>query len=312
MSRYRLKDFHKGQRVLSQMNESCHIWMCHGAHEGVMVHVNESCHIRRTQYHAFQVMTTLWHIWMNLGRYECVMANIWMCHGTYEWVLSQMNESWHIWMSRGTYERHTRAIPHMTTYRLSRRSTNHARYGWVMPHMKESWYTWMNHVTYDGVISHMHEQCHVCMTLMGGFIHVKFLTIARGTSKYEWVMSQMTVVCHKWMRNVTYKWVMAHMHDADGKFHSCQLSDFRAGLPVHQTCAETMNAQNGFQHFDDISGAVLAVLQVCCSVLQCVAVCCSVLQCVAVCCSVLQCFAVSCSVLQCVAFCCSVSWCVWW
>ena len=157
MSRYRLKDFHKGQRVLSQMNESCHIWMCHGAHEGVMVHVNESCHIRRTQYHAFQVMTTLWHIWMNLGRYECVMANIWMCHGTYEWVLSQMNESWHIWMSRGTYERHTRAIPHMTTYRLSRRSTNHARYGWVMPHMKESWYTWMNHVTYDGVISHMHE-----------------------------------------------------------------------------------------------------------------------------------------------------------
>ena len=48
----------------------------------------------------------------------------------------------------------------------------------------------------------------------------------------------------------------------------------------------------------------LAVVAVCCSVLQCVAVCCSVLQCVAVCLSVLQCVAVCCSVSQCVAVCC--------
>jgi len=38
-----------------------------------------------------------------------------------------------------------------------------------------------------------------------------------------------------------------------------------------------------------VGGSVIhgvAVIAVCCSVLQCVAVCCSVLQCVAVCCSV--------------------------
>jgi len=36
--------------------------------------------------------------------------------GTYEWVMSHMNESWHIWMSHGTYE-------------------------WVMAHMNESWHS---------------------------------------------------------------------------------------------------------------------------------------------------------------------------
>jgi len=45
----------------------------------------------------------------------------------------------------------------------------------------------------------------------------------------------------------------------------------------------------------------VAVVAVCCSVLQCAVVCCSVLQRVAVCCSGLQCVAVYCSVFQCVA-----------
>ena len=54
----------------------------------------------------------------------------------------------------------------------------------------------------------------------------------------------------------------------------------------------------------------LALLAVCCSVLQFVAACCSVLQCVAVCCSVLPCVAVCCSVWRCVAVCCSALQCV--
>ena len=54
----------------------------------------------------------------------------------------------------------------------------------------------------------------------------------------------------------------------------------------------------------------VALIHVCCSVLQCIAVCCSVLQCVAVCCSVLQCVAVCCSVLQYVAVCYSALHCV--
>ena len=58
--------------------------------------------------------------------------------------------------------------------------------------------------------------------------------------------------------------------------------------------------------FAAAAGLCVAIVAVCCSVLQCAAVCCSVLQCAAVCCSVLQCAAVCCNVLLCVAACCSV------
>ena len=48
----------------------------------------------------------------------------------------------------------------------------------------------------------------------------------------------------------------------DGNYHSCQLLEFRRGLPINQVCVDQGNPQRGYQHFDDISGALLAVLQV--------------------------------------------------
>ena len=49
---------------------------------------------------------------------------------------------------------------------------------------------------------------------------------------------------------------------AGGNYHTCQLDQFRKGLPVTQICEPIGNPQGGYQHFDDISGAVLATLQV--------------------------------------------------
>jgi hypothetical protein len=49
---------------------------------------------------------------------------------------------------------------------------------------------------------------------------------------------------------------------AGGNYHTCQLDQFRKGLPVTQVCEPIGNPQSGYQHFDDISGAVLATLQV--------------------------------------------------
>jgi hypothetical protein len=48
----------------------------------------------------------------------------------------------------------------------------------------------------------------------------------------------------------------------DGNYHTCQLNAFVNGLPVNQACVSSENSQGGFQHFDDITGALLAVLQV--------------------------------------------------
>ena len=61
----------------------------------------------------------------------------------------------------------------------------------------------------------------------------------------------------------------------------------------------SMNQTEGMLALES-NARMVAIVAVCCSVLQRVAVCCSVLQCVAACCSVLQCVAVCCSVLQCV------------
>jgi len=66
--------------VMSQMNESCHIWMSH------VTHKNESCHIR-----------------MSLrGCQSIESCQLWMGHVTSGRFMSHMNGSCHVWTSRVT------------------------------------------------------------------------------------------------------------------------------------------------------------------------------------------------------------------
>jgi len=170
------------------MNESCHtyewvmshIWMSH------VTHMNESCH------------TYEWRlcVWALVGGYGICVT--WMCdmthsrvtlthvcHVTYVWVMSYMNESCHTWMS-------------------------HVTYVWVMSHMYESCHIcihWpMTHsckCTGDTLsfATHMNESCHtcdgcVCVCPHGGGYGV---------------MGQ----CHAWMSHITYSChtyeVMSHV-----------------------------------------------------------------------------------------------------
>jgi len=74
MKRYDIWTSHVSyERVMSHMNESCHIWTSHVSYERVMSHMNESC-------------------------------LIWTSHVTYERVCSHMNESCLIWTSYVSYE----------------------------------------------------------------------------------------------------------------------------------------------------------------------------------------------------------------
>jgi len=89
------------KRVMSQMNESCHVylgyqcqrrsshvthWMSHVTYKWVTSQMNESCHV----YLSYR---------LQLQDSERVMSHTWMSYVTYEWVMSQMNESCHVYLS---------------------------------------------------------------------------------------------------------------------------------------------------------------------------------------------------------------------
>ena len=48
----------------------------------------------------------------------------------------------------------------------------------------------------------------------------------------------------------------------DGNYHTCQWEDFKTGLPVTQMCLSGSNPKAGWQHFDNIGGSVMAILQI--------------------------------------------------
>ena len=109
------------ERVMSHLNESCHIWMSHVTFEWVMSHLNVSC-----------------HIWMSHVTFECVVSQFFLPSSdlaphvvslktfTYEWATSHLDascqkkkkctgpgepcstyrRSWdsHLWMSHVTFE----------------------------------------------------------------------------------------------------------------------------------------------------------------------------------------------------------------
>jgi len=100
------------ERVMSHMNESCHVGTSHVTYERVMSHMNESC-------------------------------PIWTSDVTYEWVMSHMNKSCHVWTSHVTYER---VMSHMN--KSCHVWTSHVKYEWVMSHMNESCHICVSHATW--------------------------------------------------------------------------------------------------------------------------------------------------------------------
>jgi len=93
------------QGVMSRMNGSCctrsHTWMRHVTHKRVMSLMNGS----------FQ-------IWMCHVTYEWVMLHIWMSHVSCERVGTQANASYQMWMIQFTYSCHiwTRRVIHMNAF----------------------------------------------------------------------------------------------------------------------------------------------------------------------------------------------------
>jgi len=168
------------ERVMSYMNQSCHIWVMSQIFHQVIYQwvvssvMNESCNINQSC-----------HIW--------VVSQIFH-HIIYQWVVSCMNESCHTWISHVTYE-----LCHGSSIRLypneSRHTwMSHVTYKWVISRMNESSHVWMSHVTYKWVMSRMDESCDIWMS------HITYN------------MSSRTQV----NRGVLFadKWVMLHMNES--------------------------------------------------------------------------------------------------
>jgi len=106
-----------------------------------------------------------------------------ICHITYGWVTSHMDEPWH-----------------------SRE--------WVTSHMDESRHIWMSHVTYGWATSHMDESWHSCEWVTSHMDESRHEWMSHGThmdeSRHIWMStSHMNESQHIWICHVTYGWVMA-------------------------------------------------------------------------------------------------------
>ena len=72
--------------------------------------------------------------------------------------------------------------------------------------------------------------------------------------------------CKIYVNSTPRQYEKDYPYDSDGGYyHSCQLRDFRAGLPVAQTCQDfgpgATVFQYGFTNFDDIWGSMMAIFQ---------------------------------------------------
>ena len=116
------------QRVMSHMNESCHIWMSHVTYQRVKSRMNESCHIRTSHVTYQRVMSQIIstsHVtctppFRNEGTccvriggstlvytyYRVIpFSNATSLNESYQRVMSHMNESCHMSRSQVPYER---------------------------------------------------------------------------------------------------------------------------------------------------------------------------------------------------------------
>jgi len=218
--------------VMSQIIESCHIWMSHVTWRS----------LRIAQIFGDWVM---WHV------YATVRASLHFWTMSCHWVMSRLSESSCKWMSHVTCGwRYSRVV---ASFKVSRESCHilirHVTYEWVMSYMTESCYKWLSHVTYEWVVSHMNESRHICMS----------------SDTYEWSCVYSTS-CHSWMSLVTHEWVMSH---TTGAPHCCgavgPATTWRLKLNV---VSSWPNAAGKPTMSDGLCCSVLQCVAVCCSVLN--------------------------------------------
>jgi len=197
------------KRVMSHMNESCLIWMNH--------------------------VSYIWFVSLAAMIAKAMMVAVKYTfksdasHVSYEWVVSEMNESCLIWMSRVSYiwflfcwfvcltAMVAKAMVIAVKYAF-KSDASHVSYEWVTSHMNESRLIWMSHVSYEWVTSHMNESCLIWMS------HVSYEWVMSHMNEsrliwmshvsYEWVTSHMNESCLIWMSHVSYEWVTSHMNES--------------------------------------------------------------------------------------------------
>jgi len=142
---------------------------------------------------------------MNVTQMHYKLAQVWMSHVPYEWVMSLMDESCPLWMS-------------------------HVPYEWVVSLMNQSCPLWTSHVPYEWVMSltsitQMHYKlAQVWMRpVHTRKMHVMCVNTAcpickrlhwRAHSKCGWVMSQVNESCPRWMSHVPGEWVMSQVNES--------------------------------------------------------------------------------------------------
>ena len=149
--------------VMSHTNESCHIWMSHVAHEGVMSHMSQLQRLMQYEW----VMSQIWvrhvthihescHIWMSHVTHMNESCQIGKSHITYEWVMSHMYESvTHEWVTLHVIESRymlriiRRARRGGGRWIISHIRMSHGTYEWVMSHI------WRSHVAHEWVMSNV-------------------------------------------------------------------------------------------------------------------------------------------------------------
>jgi len=187
------------------------MWMSHVTYERVISHMNESCHIR---------MSHVTYEWVtSQGRKIFAPDDSASFNHTYGYVMSHMNESRHIWMSHVKYvwvtsqggnifppddsasfhHKYEYVTSDVTYEWVIRRS--YVTYEWVMSHMNESRQIWISHVT-GREDSCARQQC-----LLPSHIWICHVTC-------RWVISHMNELYHIWMSHITNECVTSYMNES--------------------------------------------------------------------------------------------------
>jgi len=132
-------DFGAWEWVMSNVNESCHMWMSHVTYVWVMSHMNEPCHR---------------NVWVDqCARDAIVTWHVGLSHVTYEWVMSPWHTNasfqWDLWMSPGRCARQVIAAWHVGMSRVTEE--------WVRVSVRAKE---LQFGTWEWVMSRMNESCH--------------------------------------------------------------------------------------------------------------------------------------------------------
>ena len=206
---------------MSHIQQWYHVWMCHATYEKVISQMNQACHIwKRNVIHEWGMPRTAPTTSCSSLNESC---HVQMSHATSnESCLTQppphpphLNESCYVWMSRVNHVTIHTAPTHPAYLNESCRIwMSHVTYKWVMPHLK-SHVThsphpilpiWISHAAYEWVVLHMNKSCYIWMSRVNHVTHESFMShsphpillIWMSHVAYEWVMSPTNGSCHIW------------------------------------------------------------------------------------------------------------------